>query len=131
MRVLVVDDEPDARELAQRILEERGARVLPVASARQALEALAAESPDVIVSDVGMPGMDGYSLLRAIRAGAAAHGRDVPAVAVTAFARPADAENARAAGFQVHLAKPLDPGEIVATVARLGRRARDVAEAVE
>jgi CheY-like chemotaxis protein len=117
VRVLIVDDEPDARELVRRVLEERDAAVCAAASAAEALQAMSADVPDVLVCDIGMPDMDGYALLRAIRAGE--RGRAVPAVALTAFARPEDRERAFAAGFQMHLSKPFEPAELIAMVGRL------------
>jgi CheY-like chemotaxis protein len=115
--VLLVDDEPDARELAQRILEEQGASVLAAASGHEALEALTERRPDVLVSDISMPGMDGYELVRWLRAQRDARVRAVAAVALTAFARPEDKARALAAGFQAHVTKPVDAAALVATVA--------------
>ncbi|MFT3764825.1 MAG: ATP-binding protein [Minicystis sp.] len=120
VRVLVVEDEPDAREMALRVLEESGAAVRTAASAAEALAAIDAARPDVLVSDIGLPEMDGYELIRRVRAGAPA--RDVPAIALTAFARPEDRTRALGAGFQSHVTKPLEPSALVATVARLWRR---------
>jgi CheY-like chemotaxis protein len=120
--VLVVDDEPDARELVQRMLEECEARVVTAASAPEALEALDRERPDVLVSDIGMPGQDGYALIREIRAGAVPETRDVPAVALTAFARPEDRQRALEAGYQAHLAKPVDAPELVTIASSLVSR---------
>jgi PAS domain S-box-containing protein len=116
-RVLVVDDEPDAKEIVRRLLEEQGARVVTASSAREALVALAAGLPDVMVSDIGMPEMDGYDLIRLVRSGSAA--RDVPAVALTAYARPEDCARVLRAGYQAHLSKPVVPSELLTTVARL------------
>jgi CheY-like chemotaxis protein len=115
--VLVVDDEPDAKELVRRLFEEQGAAVVTASSAAEALAALATRPPDVMVSDIGMPGVDGYELIRRVRAGSAA--RDVPAVALTAYARPEDCARALGAGYQAHLTKPIDPIELLAAVARL------------
>ncbi len=119
LRVLLVDDEPDARLLLTTVLEQRGAHVLAVASAPQALAALAAFRPDIIVSDIGMPGEDGYSLLRKVRSLAPADGGRVPAVALTAYAREEDRMRALRAGYQVHVAKPVNPAEFVAVVGAL------------
>ncbi len=116
-RVLVVDDEPDARDLVRRLLEEHGAAVVTAASADEALDAIAARRPDVMISDIGMPGVDGYDLIRRVRAGDAT--RTVPAVALTAYARPEDRERALCAGYHVHLRKPIDPQEMLNAVARL------------
>jgi signal transduction histidine kinase len=119
LRALIVDDEVDARDLVREVLESSGAAVLAAGSAAEALAAMASWRPDVIISDVGMPGRDGYSLLQEIRALADASLRDVPAIALTAYASHDEAERARAAGFQVHLAKPVEPAHLIATVASL------------
>ena len=121
VHVFAVDDEPDARALLERILEDHGAIVTSFASADAALTALKASRPGVIVSDVGMPGMDGFQMIRALRAG---ESRDVriPALALTAFARAEDRKRALQAGFQAHLAKPFDVGELVLLVADLAGR---------
>jgi PAS domain S-box-containing protein len=120
-RVLVVDDEPDAREIARRVLEECGAEIVVAASAIEALDALRAHHPDLLVCDIGMPGLDGYELMRRIRAELAPPDRDVPAVALTAFARASDRDRALDAGFSAHVAKPLEPVELLTTVAALAR----------
>jgi CheY-like chemotaxis protein len=127
VRVLVVEDEPDAREIARRVLEESGAAVTAVASAGEALASLAVLPPDVLVSDIGMPEMDGYELIRRVRAGVPAAAHDVPAIALTAFARPEDRARALGAGFSAHAAKPLEPALLVAMVARLSARVRRAA----
>ena len=85
---------------------------------------MAAERPDVLIVDVGMPGMDGYDFIRRLRSSAEPSVRDVPAAALTAFARAEDRTRALQSGFEMHLAKPVDPGELVASVATLVRRAR-------
>ncbi|WP_425616269.1 PAS domain S-box protein [Anatilimnocola sp. NA78] len=115
VQVLIIDDERDARELAKRILTECQATVLVAPSGNEALQILETAKPDVIVSDIGMPGLDGYELMRRIRA----QGHTVPAAALTAFARAEDRNQAILAGFQTHLTKPLDPGELMTTVAKL------------
>ncbi|APR80926.1 Chemotaxis protein methyltransferase CheR [Minicystis rosea] len=119
MRVLVVDDEADARDLVRRVLEEHGAAVVTAASGPAAIDALGGAAPDVLVSDLGMPGMDGYALIRAVRAG----GCGAPAVAVTAFARQEDRLRALSAGYQAHLAKPIEPRDLVMAVASLRQAA--------
>ena len=121
VRVLVVDDERDARDLIRRVLEEHGAVVSAVASGREALRALATEPPDVLLSDVGMPGMDGYQFMRSVRASDLDY-RRVPAIALTAFARGEDRKKALLAGYQSHLAKPFDIAELVIVVAGLAER---------
>ncbi|MEO8628201.1 MAG: PAS domain S-box protein [Betaproteobacteria bacterium] len=118
VHILVVDDEPDSRELIHRVLLERGARVTLAASGAEALRLLAVSNPDVLLSDIGMPEMDGYQLLRRIRAGEQ-QGRRLPAVALTAFARSEDRKRALLAGYQSHLAKPFDVAELVIVLAGL------------
>ncbi len=118
IRVLVVDDEADARDLIRRILEERGAQVTVVTSSEEALRMLAASSPDLLVSDIGMPEMDGFQLMRRIRAGES-RGKRMPALALTAFARAEDRKRSLLAGYQAHLAKPFDISELVIVVAGL------------
>lgn len=114
--VIVVDDDPHAREVIATILSARGARVTATGSARQALEAIATELPDVIVSDIAMPGEDGYSLMRKIRALDPDRGGQIPAIAVTAYASARDSLAALAAGFHRHLPKPVVPAELVNAV---------------
>jgi len=114
--VLIVEDHDDARELVQAVLESAGARVVSAASTTDALERSAAERPDVLVADIGLPGEDGYELLRRLRA---RHGANLPAVALTAYARATDRERAMAAGFQHYVVKPVDPGHLVAVIASL------------
>jgi len=121
LRVLAVDDDPDTLDVVSELLTLRGALVVPAPSAAAALEALRQFEPDVLVSDIGMPERDGYDLIRDIR-GLGRSPDELPAVAVTAFTSPEDRRRALAAGFQVHLAKPVDPGELTAVVARLGRK---------
>lgn len=115
--VLVVDDEPDARELAVFILEQAGANVTVASSAIEALAVFFHSKPDVIVSDIGMPEMDGYMLLQKIRELRPA--QQSPAIALTAYAGELNHQQALAAGFQQHLAKPLEPEELVKTIASL------------
>jgi len=118
LKVLVVDDEADARELLGMILEQAGAEVALAGSAHEAIEVFGRFRPDVLVSDIGMPGDDGYSLIRRIRA-LEDGGRAVPAVALTAFARAEDRSQALGSGFQAHLAKPIEPGELTEVIAGL------------
>jgi signal transduction histidine kinase/CheY-like chemotaxis protein len=124
LRILVVDDEPDARTLARRVLEERGAHVVTVCSAAEAMATVDDSSlPSVIVSDIGMPEQDGYDLIKQMRALPGNAGR-VPAVALTAMARAEDRKRALSAGYQKHVSKPVDPAELVAVIASLvGRQA--------
>jgi PAS domain S-box-containing protein len=120
IRVLAVDDEPDARRLVRRVLAECGAEVAVAESAAEALRLVESFRPDILVSDVGMPDQDGYDLIRQVRGRAAA--KALPAVALTAFARSEDRKRALLAGFQTHVAKPVDPAELVAVVASLVER---------
>ncbi|WP_082551245.1 GAF domain-containing hybrid sensor histidine kinase/response regulator [Pseudorhodoferax sp. Leaf265] len=120
--VLVVDDEADARELLQRMLADAGAQVLVADSAQAVLQAIARERPQVLVSDIGMPLVDGYELLRRVRALGPAQGGNLPAIALTAFARAEDRVRALKAGFRAHVAKPVEPAELVATIASAAGR---------
>jgi PAS domain S-box-containing protein len=129
VKVLVVDDEADARALMRRLLEDCQARVITAGSAAEALELVRAAKPDVLVSDIGMPGEDGYSLIERVRALGPEHGGQVPSVALTAYARVEDRVTAILAGFQMHLAKPVEPAELIAMVASLaGRTATEQAK---
>jgi PAS domain S-box-containing protein len=121
LSVLIVEDEPDARELVGRILECHGARVTLAASAEEALRILDVSAPDVLVSDIGMPGMDGYQLMRRIRS-TEPKGKRLPALALTAFARAEDRKRVMLAGYQSHLAKPFDVNELVLLVSSLADR---------
>jgi PAS domain S-box-containing protein len=118
VHVFIVDDEPDARELLRRMFEDQGAQVTGFASAGEALAAVQRTRPALIVSDIGMPAMDGYQFMRALRV---AEGRDerIPAVALTAFARAEDRKKSLLAGYQAHLAKPFDMAELILTAAGL------------
>jgi signal transduction histidine kinase/CheY-like chemotaxis protein len=122
VRVLLVDDEPDARELVAAVLVQSGAEVVATASAAEALDALARARPHVLVSDISMPDEDGYALLRRVRSLGLDRGARLPAVALTAYARPEDRARALAVGFQVHVPKPVEPAELVEVVARLAGR---------
>ena len=122
LRVLVVDDDQETRELIKTILEEVGAEVCAVPSVTKAVEALQRQEPDVLVSDIAMPERDGYELIRYIRGLAEAEGGKMPALALTAFARTEDRRRALLAGFQMHASKPVEPAELVGMVASLARR---------
>jgi signal transduction histidine kinase len=122
LRVLVVDDEPDARRLLSAVLERCKAEVHAAASVAEALAALEARRPDVLLSDIGMPGEDGYSLIRRIRQLPPDRGGSMPAAALTAFARAEDRQRALAAGFQAYISKPVEPEVLVSAVARLAGR---------
>ncbi|HEU4890752.1 MAG TPA: PAS domain S-box protein [Vicinamibacterales bacterium] len=117
MRVLVVEDEPDTREFLKRLLESHGAAVAVAVSADEALAALRDELPDVLVSDIGLPDVDGYELINRIRTGSPGEGSMIPAIALTAYARPEDRARALRSGYQTHLAKPVEPAELVMTIA--------------
>ena len=125
LSVLVVDDEYDARRLMKRFLELRGATVTTAASTEEALEILTHTPPDVLLSDIGMPDQDGYELIRRVRSLPQDEGGQTPAAAVTAFARSDDRAKALLSGFQMHLAKPVDPVELLAAVARLASQGSD------
>ncbi len=120
LTVLVVDDQADARDLIRRVLEDCAATVLTAATANEALRLIEQRRPHVLVSDIGMPEVDGYELLRRVRA--LDRGGRLPAIALTAFARSEDRTKALRAGFMVHVAKPVDPSELVATVASVAGR---------
>lgn len=124
LRVLVVDDEPDTREVLRALLVAQGAQVHCVGSAAEALAALEPFRPDVVVSDIGMPDTDGYVFMRRLRALPPARGGRTPSLALTAHASEADARHALSAGFQCYLAKPVDPPALIAAVANLGGRTR-------
>jgi PAS domain S-box-containing protein len=118
LHVYIVDDEPDARELLREVLEHRGAKVTSFASAEEALVGLGKAKPSVLVCDIGMPKMDGYQLIRVLRA-EEARGERIPALALTAFARAEDRKRSLVAGYQAHLAKPFDVGELILVIANL------------
>jgi CheY-like chemotaxis protein len=122
VRVLVVDDDEDGLGAVSGILFEAGADVRQARSAEAALDLLATFTPDVLVSDIAMPGRDGYWLIRRVRSMGTPSAR-VPAVALTAYSSPEDESRARAAGFQCHLPKPAAPEALASTVAELSRRA--------
>ncbi|MEH1815857.1 MAG: ATP-binding protein [Nostoc sp.] len=119
IRVLVVDDDTDSRDFVAFVLEQDGAFVMAVSSAEEALQALAEVKPDVLVSDISMPDMDGYMLIHEVRTRTPEQGGQVPAIALTAFARNNDHEKALKAGFQMHLSKPLNPEKLIAAIVKL------------
>jgi len=120
LRVLVVDDEPDTLDLLRRVLGDSRAQVAAAPSVEAALATLDGFAPHVLISDVSMPGRDGYELIRTVRTTTSSE--RLPAAALTAYTRPDDADRAHAAGFQVHLAKPVEPEQLVKMVARLAGR---------
>ncbi|MEH1834392.1 MAG: ATP-binding protein [Nostoc sp.] len=119
VRVLVVDDDADSRDFITFVLEQDGAFVIAVSSAFEALQTLAEVKPDVLVSDIGMPDMDGYMLIHQVRTWTPEQGGQIPAIALTAFAKNDDQQKALKAGFQMHLPKPLNPKELIAAIAQL------------
>jgi CheY-like chemotaxis protein len=121
-RVLIVDDEPAAREVMAYALMERGARVTAAATATDAFTLLAAEPFDVLLADIAMPGEDGCSLMRRVRASTDDRVAGIPAAAVTAHARDDERRDVLAAGFHAHLVKPIEPGELARAVGALTRR---------
>jgi PAS domain S-box-containing protein len=121
LRVLVVDDEDDARLLVRAVLEDCGCEVTTAATVAEGLDRIREDRPDVLLSDIGMPGEDGYELIRKVRLLPAQSGGDVPAAALTAYARPEDRRRLLNAGYSIHLPKPVEPAELVAVVATLSR----------
>jgi PAS domain S-box-containing protein len=124
VRVLVVDDEPDGRTLIERILEDRGARCASAASVPEAFSHLTRERFDIVLSDIGLPEQDGYEFMRQMRAREPEIGGPIPAIAVTAYARPEDRQRSLLAGYQMHLAKPIEARELVAAIASILRVSR-------
>jgi signal transduction histidine kinase/ActR/RegA family two-component response regulator len=125
VKILVVDDDPDARVLLTALLSQCHAEVSACASASEAFERIEAWAPDILVSDIEMPGEDGYSLIRRIRGMEGGSVRDVPAVALTAHARPEDRLRALSSGYQMHVPKPVEPAELAIVIANLARHRRD------
>lgn len=125
IKILVVDDQVDARELVARILADCNAQVVIAGNAEDAVALVESERPNVLVSDIGMPDVDGFELLRRIRALGEARGGKVPAIALTAFARSEDRTRALRSGFLVHVSKPVEPSELIASVASVAGRAGD------
>ena len=121
LRVLLVDDEADARRVLVRVLQDAGAIVTAAASAGEAIEALPTARPEVLVSDQGMPDVDGFDLIRKVRAGGH-NAKELPAVALTAFVHKNDQRQALLAGFQVHVPKPVDPHDLTVVIASLAGR---------
>ena len=119
LQVLVVDDEADSREFIAFLIEQYGAKVMRAASAEEALAALSHSQPDILLSDIGMPEVDGYRLMQQIRALPAEAGGQIPAIALTAYAAEIDYQQAMAAGFQQHVAKPVEPQKLVQAIVSL------------
>lgn len=122
-RILLVEDEHDTREAMTRLLERNGYRVTSVSSATEALTLLPDLSPEVLISDIGMPGMDGHDLIRQVRQRPKETGGNVVALALTAFTRSEDRERALSAGYDAHLGKPVDESELLLCLRRIGRTA--------
>jgi signal transduction histidine kinase/CheY-like chemotaxis protein len=124
IKLLVVDDEPDTRDLLTTVLEQCGAKVRACASVAEALEALDQYEPDILVSDIGMPGENGYDLIKKVRAREAGRERRIPAVALTAYARIEDRMQALTAGYNMHVSKPVEPAELAVVIASLTKQSQ-------
>ena len=122
VRALFVDDEADARELVSMMLAERGAEVRTAVSAADALAVCDEWRPDILITDIGMPGEDGYTLMKKLRALEKSRGGHIPAIALTAYARREDRLRAFSAGYEYHVPKPVEPDELLAAVASLANR---------
>jgi PAS domain S-box-containing protein len=122
LKIVMVDDEADARLLVKRLLEDCGAKVVLAESAREGLESVRREHPNMLISDIGMPEEDGYAFIRKVRSLRPEDGGDTPAAALSAFARAQDRTRALRAGYQTYIAKPVDPSELTAAVASLARK---------
>jgi CheY-like chemotaxis protein len=125
LHLLVVDDQADARELMRVVLQSQGAEVTTVDSAGAALHVLSRQQIDVLVADIGMPEQDGYSLVQAVRALDSPRTRQTPAIAVTAYASARERAKALDAGYGWHLAKPVDPHQLIAVVATAAHQPRE------
>ena len=125
-KILIVDDEADAREMLSILLSQSGATVRVAASAAEAIALLTQlppeQRPDILVSDIGMPGQDGYMLIRQVRALAPEQGGNIPAIALTAYARMEDRIKVLASGFQSHVPKPVEAVEFILQIANLVQR---------
>ncbi|HEY6121393.1 MAG TPA: response regulator, partial [Pyrinomonadaceae bacterium] len=122
IRILVVDDEADSRDLLRAILTRCGSQVKCSESAAEALKAFKTWQPDVIVTDIGMPVEDGYCLIKKLRKLRSKRAREIPAVALTAYATSEDRARVLSAGFQIHLAKPIEPRQLVKSIAAAAGR---------
>ena len=122
VHVMVVDDDQDALELVKRVLENCNATVTICESGADCITTLSTLRPSVLITDIGMPQMDGYSLIKAVRALPPEAGGATPALALTAHARSEDRRRAMLSGFDIHVARPVEPSELLAVVARLARR---------
>ena len=122
LQILVVEDNADTRDFVVTLLQEAGAKVAAVASVCEAMQQIEAASPDVLVSDIGMPEADGYELIRQVKRLSQQRGVEIPAIALTAYAKQEEKHKALGAGFQMHLPKPVEPSELLASVAKLAGR---------
>jgi hypothetical protein len=122
LRVLLVDDEPEAREIISTVLARTGAEVKMCTTAEEALAKLVEWRPDVLLSDIAMPDEDGYSFIKKVRSLPRASGGETPAAALTAYARAEDRLQALAAGFQMHIAKPISSSQLVLMISTLAGR---------
>ena len=126
MRVLIIDDDRDARELIHKMLAQQQAEIITAANAMEGLLILKSQMPDVVISDIGMPEKDGYQFIREVRRLPAIHGGETPAIALSAFAHSEDRTRAIMAGYQMHLSKPVESKELIASINNLvgGKRQR-------
>ena len=118
-RILLVEDDMDTQELLRTVLEQHGAEVIAVESSTRALAEFSRKRPDLIISDIGMVGENGYDFIRRIRSLSRDEGGHIPAIALTAYAGVSDRRRALLAGFQTHLAKPVEPADLVAVILSL------------
>jgi CheY-like chemotaxis protein len=119
IRILFVDDDADMRDLMQVLFSESEAQVFVAASALEALQLFSELAPDILISDIGMPEMDGYSFIEQIRSVAPERGGQIPAIALTAYAGEYNQQKAIAAGFNHHLSKPIEPEHLIQTISKL------------
>lgn len=119
IRILVVDDDTDSRDFITFVLEQEGAEITAASSAVEALDALSQCQPDLLVSDIGMPEIDGYMLMQKVRSWSLERGGQIPAIALTAYAGEYDQQQALSAGFQAHMSKPAEPDRLVAIAIQL------------
>jgi CheY-like chemotaxis protein len=122
IRILVVEDDEDTREVLKVLLETQGSAVTATGSVQQALSAYDEARPDVIVADIGMPDYNGYTLIGRVRARDREHGSIVPAIALTAFATAIDRDTVLSAGFQVHMPKPFEPSQLISVISELAAK---------
>ncbi|WP_363318149.1 response regulator [Nostoc sp. NMS4] len=119
LRILIVDDDVDTREFLHFLLQQNGALITAAASVKEALTIIAQVVPNLLISDLGMPEIDGYSLIKILRAMPKEEGGEIPAIALTAYAGESDRDRVLAAGFQKHIAKPVQPTELLTSIADL------------